>query len=101
MNGYHEEEQLGRIYDHRLARRLIRYLRPYRWVIMLSVALLILVSVLRLAGPLLTEIAIDDHIQKGDSSGLGGIALLFLVLLASQFAVSFVQTYLTNWAASC
>ncbi len=97
MNEYHEEEQLGRIYDHRLARRLLRYLGPYRWVVVLSVALLIVVSVLRLAGPLLTEIAIDDHIQKGDAAGLTRIALLFLVILVSQFGVSFIQTYLTNW----
>jgi len=97
MNQYHEEEQLGRIYDHRLARRLLRYLGPYRWVVLLSVALLIVVSVLRLAGPLLTEIAIDDHIQKGDAAGLTRIALLFLVILLSQFVVSFIQTYLTNW----
>jgi ATP-binding cassette subfamily B protein len=61
------------------------------------VALLIVVSVLRLAGPLLTEIAIDDHIQKGDAAGLTRIAVLFLVILVSQFVVSFIQTYLTNW----
>ncbi|MEJ2082917.1 MAG: ABC transporter ATP-binding protein, partial [Acidobacteriota bacterium] len=78
MNAFHEEESLGKIYDHRLARRLLQYLRPYRWIVFLSVVLLTIASSFRLIGPLLTEIAIDDHIQKGDTAGLGRIALLYL-----------------------
>ena len=27
---HHEEEQLGKIYDAKVARRLLRYLKPYR-----------------------------------------------------------------------
>jgi len=97
MNRYHEEPSLGRIYDHRLARRLLRYLRPYRKVVALSILLLVTASALRLAGPLLTEIAIDDHIAKGNTAGLVGIALLFAAILLFQFGVSFLQIYLTNW----
>jgi len=97
MNRYHEEPSLGRIYDHRLARRLLRYLRPYRKVVALSILLLVTASTLRLAGPLLTEIAIDDHIAKGNTAGLVGIALLFAAILLFQFGVSFLQIYLTNW----
>lgn len=97
MNSFHEEESLGKIYDHRLARRLLRYLRPYRWIVILSVVLLTIASSFRLVGPLLTQIAIDDHIQKGDTAGLGRIALLYLGVLVLQFVISFAQTYLTNW----
>lgn len=97
MSTFHEEETIGKVYDHRLARKLLRYLRPYRWLVVLSVCLLIIVSAFRLVGPILTEIAIDEHIQQGDLPGLTRIALLFLAVLVFQFVVSFAQTYLTNW----
>ena len=97
MNHYHEEEILGKAYDSRLARRLLRYLRPYRPVVAISILLLIIVSGLRLVGPYLTLVAIDQYIMTGDSAGLTPIALLFLLVLLLQFGVGFVQTYLMNW----
>ena len=97
MNHYHEEEILGKAYDRQLARRLIKYLYPYRRVVAVSIFLLVLVSGLRLVGPYLTLIAIDQHILTGDPDGLSSIALLFLSVLLVQFGVSFAQTYLMNW----
>ena len=97
MNHYHEEEILGKAYDSRLARRLLKYLRPYRPVVAISILLLIIVSGLRLVGPYLTLVAIDRYIMTGDPAGLTPIALLFLLVLLFQFGVGFVQTYLMNW----
>lgn len=97
MTNFHEEEFLGKAYDGRLARRLLTYLRPYRWPVSLSVFLLIIVSALRLVGPLLVVIAIDRYIHAGDLDGLLWIAILFLSVLLFQFLVSYAQTYLTNW----
>ncbi|HLU99776.1 MAG TPA: ABC transporter transmembrane domain-containing protein, partial [Acidobacteriota bacterium] len=90
-----EEEILGKAYDHRLARRLLGYLRPYKGVVAISVFLLILVSATRLLPPYLTQIAIDQYIRESDMSGLAQIALLYLLILLIQFFLSFAQTYLT------
>ncbi len=97
MIEYDQDEILGRVYDGRLARRMLGYLHPYRWVVGASVALLLLVSALQLAGPFLTLIAIDDHISIGDRTGLTLLALLYLGLLILQFCCTFVQTWLMNW----
>jgi ATP-binding cassette, subfamily B, multidrug efflux pump len=97
MKSFHEEESLGRIYDHRLARKLLRCLLPYRWVVSIAVLLLIVVSALRLVPPLLTETAIDRHIENRDMEGLATVAQIYLLVLIVQFVVSFAQTYLTNW----
>ncbi|MGH9339944.1 MAG: ABC transporter ATP-binding protein [Acidobacteriota bacterium] len=94
---YHEEEVLGKAYDRRLARRLLKYLYPYRGVVALSVFLLLIASALQLAGPYLTKVAIDQYIHQGDAGGLDTIALLFLGVLVLQFIFSFLQTYLMNW----
>ena len=48
---FHEEEALGKAYDARLMRRLLRYLRPYRWQVVAAVIMLILASGLELVGP--------------------------------------------------
>ena len=97
MIEYDQDEILGRVYDGRLARRMLGYLHPYRWVVGASVALLLLVSALQLAGPFLTLIAIDDHISTGDRTGLTHLALLYLGLLILQFGCTFAQTWLMNW----
>ena len=36
MSNIHEEEKLGKAYDARLMRRLTRYLRPYKWHVLLA-----------------------------------------------------------------
>ncbi len=97
MEHYHEEELLGKSYDIHLARRLVRYLYPYRWVVIASVLLLLIISGLQLVSPYLTKIAIDQHIRRGDYEGLQFLALLFLSILLLQFVISFAQTYLMNW----
>ncbi|HRR26650.1 MAG TPA: ABC transporter ATP-binding protein, partial [Acidobacteriota bacterium] len=86
MSQFHEEAALGVIYDHRLARKLLRYLYPYRYFVVVSVVLLAAVSLLRLVGPYLVKVAIDDHILKSDFSGLQGDVFLFVLVLVAQFA---------------
>ncbi len=97
MSQYHDEEALGKVYDARLARRLLHYLAPYRKVVALSIVLLLLVSGLQLVGPFLTKIAIDEYIKNGDMGGLARIAGIFLAVLIGQFVLAFFQTYLMNW----
>jgi ATP-binding cassette subfamily B multidrug efflux pump len=59
----HEEEILGKAYDARLMRRLLTYLRPYRWMTAGSVGLILLSSVFQLIGPLATAVAIDLFVR--------------------------------------
>ncbi len=96
MSRFHEEESLGRIYDSKLARRLLHYLRPYAGHVCLSVALLLFVAGLQVAGPFITLRAIDEYIVKGDLAGLNLIAAVFIGILVSEFVTSYVQVYLMN-----
>jgi hypothetical protein len=52
----HEEQPLGKVYDARLMRRLLRYARPYRTSVVAAVALIVLSSLLQLVGPLATAV---------------------------------------------
>ena len=90
---FHEEEVLGKAYDARLMRRLLGYLRPYTVQVGVALAAIIGASALQLAQPYLLKIAIDEHIARGDLSGMAQLSMLFLVILVASFGLEFVQTY--------
>ncbi|RKX23337.1 MAG: ABC transporter ATP-binding protein [Candidatus Zixiibacteriota bacterium] len=96
-SAYHEEEALGKAYDSRLMKRLMTYVRPYRWAMVVSVLLLAAQSLAQVAVPYLIQVAIDDFIMPGDAGGLTYIALAFLGVMLVGGAISFVQTYLMTW----
>jgi ABC-type multidrug transport system fused ATPase/permease subunit len=60
--GYMEEGPLGKPYNVRLLRRLARYALPYKKMISLGLCLSILITVLNLALPYVSKIAIDRYI---------------------------------------
>jgi ATP-binding cassette subfamily B multidrug efflux pump len=95
----HEEEALGKAYDGRLMRRLLGYLRPYKLPLAFTGLAILAGSLLQLAQPWLTKLAIDRYIASGDLAGLQRIAALFLALLLASFVVEFVQTYVTQMIA--
>lgn len=94
----HDEEVLGKVYDGRLMRRLLAYLAPYKLVVAVSLVLVLLVSALKLVGPILTKIAIDDYIAARDIGGLNVIALVYVLALVAQFVISYFQIYIMNMA---
>ena len=89
----HVEEVLGKAYDARLMRRLLRYLRPHRDAVVVALVAIIGHSLLQLAQPYLTKLAIDRHILTGNLAGLDQIALLFLVILVASFLLEYLETY--------
>ncbi len=92
-----EEELLGKAYDARLMKRLIRYLQPYRWQVVGAIAVTIIISMLGPLRPLLLKIAIDSYIAKGDFNGLTSVILLLVASVIFQAAVQYIQTIITQW----
>ncbi|SVB98628.1 uncharacterized protein METZ01_LOCUS251482, partial [marine metagenome] len=84
---------LGKAYDARLMRRLLGYLRPHRRAVVIALVSIIGYSVLQLAQPYLTKLAIDDHITTGNLEGLDRIAFAFLVVLVGSFILEYLQTF--------
>jgi ATP-binding cassette subfamily B protein len=78
-------------------RKLLPYLRPYRWKIAATLILMVLVTAAGLAAPALAQVAIDDGISKGDKAVLV-VAVLLLVGAGLVGAVAgYGQTYLSSW----
>jgi ABC-type multidrug transport system fused ATPase/permease subunit len=97
---FDEDEVQGKPYDRKLMGRILLYLRPYRKFVVISVALLLLVSVFQLAPPYLTKIAIDRYLAPASPlemsarySGLIRIVGVFFLVLLLAFVVSYFQIY--------
>jgi ATP-binding cassette, subfamily B, multidrug efflux pump len=111
MASNQEEEVLGKAYDGRLMRRMLTYLRPYKWHVAVALTAIILKSVADVLGPFLTKIAIDkylaksvnshtwigDHLSDRALTGIAQIGGLYIGLLLFTFALEFVQIYLMQW----
>ncbi len=105
-----EEEALGKVYDTRILRRLVGYLRPYRRLVAVSVVLLIFSSLVQTVGPYLTKIAIDRYLNpqpvpslldgylSADRwAGMNQVTLLYLAVLLLSFVLAYAQTYLLQY----
>jgi ATP-binding cassette subfamily B multidrug efflux pump len=100
MSNIHEEEALGKAYDSRLLKRLLEYLRPYRWRVVLALAFVAIVTPLELAPPKLFQIAIDKYLVPGmrhqlvESAawrGIGIISIVFFGVLLFDFLAQYIQ----------
>ncbi len=92
-----DEEILGKAYDNRLMKRLLRYLRPYRWQVALGIILSIAVSGLEAVRPWFTKYAVDVNIRNHDQRGLLLTALAFLSVLIIRAIIQYGNAYLTQW----
>jgi ATP-binding cassette subfamily B protein len=93
----HEEEVLGKAYDSRLMKRMLKYLRPYVWHVALAILMSILVSGMEAIRPWFTKHAVDVNIAQRDMHGLLITAVLFLAVLIVRGVVQYLNTYLTQW----
>ncbi len=94
-NNYHEEEILGKAYDGRLMRRLLKYARPYRTQLIAAVLLLLGGSLLQLLLPIMVQIGIDRYLFVGDINGLTRIVLAYAGILLAAFILQYLQMYIT------
>src|ERR1700682_3066073 len=109
-----EEEVLGKAYDSRLMKRLMGYLRPYKWQAGTALVSILLKVFLGpdVIGPYLTAVAIDKYLSNSSGlkhrlldrwlspdalTGIAQIALLYVGCLLFSFVLEFAQTYLMQW----
>lgn len=93
-SAFHEDEALGKAYDPRLMRRLMRYLAPYKGKVALAFVLILGVSIADIIPPYLTKVAIDNYITPGRLDALWEVLALYLLALVASFALRYGQTYL-------
>jgi ATP-binding cassette subfamily B protein len=112
MASAHEEEVLGKAYDSRLMKRLLRYLRPYRWQVSVALVSIVLKAGADVLGPFLTMVAIDRYLAPVHNkpawltswlsprpmTGIAEIAGIYVGLTIFSFLLEYLQTYFMQWA---
>ncbi len=88
-----EEQDLGKVYDRVLMKRLLAYLKPYTFQLFVIAFLMVGTTLSRLVGPYLMQIAIDQHITPGELEGLSTIAAFLVLGLIGEFAFSYFEEY--------
>jgi ATP-binding cassette subfamily B protein len=107
-----EEDIVGKAYDGRLMRRLLRYLYPYKWAAAISLVAILLKASADVLGPYLTKIAVDRYmsaVPAGKPSllakwlspnawhGITQIAMIYVGALVMSYGLEALQTYLMQW----
>ena len=93
---FHEEEAIGKTYDFQIARRLLRYLRPYVRLLIPALIFTLLLNLLGILPPLFTKYAIDWYIVPRVTKGLTWFALAYVGTQLLRFGFSYFQSVLLN-----
>jgi ATP-binding cassette subfamily B multidrug efflux pump len=111
MAGHQEEEVLGKAYDSRLMKRLLQYLRPYKWQTGIALASIFLKVGADVLGPYLTRLVIDRYLaptpglhtpldrflSSQPMVGIAQIAAFYVGLMLFSFFLDYGQTYFMQW----
>lgn len=93
---YHEEEKIGKTYDFRVAKRLLRYLRPYWRLVAIALTLTLFTNILVSLQPYFTKVAVDDFIVPKQVDRIWLFAFTFFGLFLFRFIFSYIQEILLN-----
>ena len=93
---FHEEEAIGKTYDFQVARRLLRYLRPYRKLLFISLALTLALNLLGVLQPKFTQYAIDWYILPGKTEGIMLLVGLYLGVQLLRLLFAYLQAVFLN-----
>ena len=93
---YHEEEAIGNTYDLRVAKRLLRYLRPYWKLVVGALTLTLIANILLSTQPYFTKIAVDNFIIPKQTEGIWLFAFAFFGVFLLRFITSYIQEVLLN-----
>jgi len=100
MSNMHEEEALGKAYDSHLMRRLLAYMKPYRWSVVIALGMVAIVTPLELAPPWFFKRAIDLYFvpamnktvsENAALRGVGWLSLALLGVLVADFFAQYLQ----------
>jgi len=106
MSDFREEEKLGKLYDSQLTRRLMKYLRPYRWRVALALSFTLGVTAMEVVGPWVFGYGIDKYIVPGFkhqitrsavATGLGWVGAAFTASLLIGFGLQYAQVRIMQW----
>ena len=93
---FHEEEQIGKTYDLKVARRLLRYLKPYVKHLIPALLLTLALNLLGILQPKFTQYAIDWYIIPRRTDRLTLFVFVYIAAQFLRFVFSYFQSVMLN-----
>ena len=90
-------EMTGNVFDVKIFKRVLKYVRPYRKQFNFTALLTIILAFLGPSRPLLVKYTVDNSIIIPDSELLIKLTLAMVALVIIETIVQFYQTYMANW----
>ncbi len=81
-------------YDPQISRRLLVFLRPYRWQFISAIGLMLVSSAAAVTGPYLVKVAIDSGLAAGSITVLRQTILFYLLIAIIQWISTFLRVNL-------
>jgi len=91
-----EDDVVGKVYDARIVRRLMAYVRPQMSLVAAALVCLMIDGLMQLVGPLMTQRVIDVALPTHSSRLVWQSAALFGASLALAFVSQYGETILTG-----
>ncbi|MCB9261641.1 MAG: ABC transporter ATP-binding protein [Flavobacteriales bacterium] len=92
-----QNTKTGNAFDLQLLWRIVKLAKPFKKYAFAALATTILLALLSPLQPVLIQRTLDKYIAVGDKTGLNQMIILLVILLLTQTAVMFVNSYLTSW----
>ena len=90
LNAALDEQQYGKVYDHQVMMRILRYLRPQMKLVVLALGMMLLFTFTMVATPWIISYAIDGFILSGDLRGLNLVFLIFFGAVAMNYVGNYI-----------
>lgn len=88
------EELYDKPLDPQVARRLIGFIAPYKWQMLLAAFLMLGATLSTVIGPYLVKVAIDDGLLAGNLTALRNAVLLYLAAAVIRWAFIYFRVNL-------
>lgn len=85
----HLDEVYSKGYDARVMRKLLSFIRPHRFRMILAIILMLIASAAAVSGPYLVKVALDSGVAAGSLPILRNTILLYLLTILIQWVVTY------------
>ena len=93
---YFDTDDITKEYDSRIVKRILKYLKPYKRLVVIALAALLISTLGEIVIPVLLQRIIDDAILVKNVSYLVQGCVVYFILLIVVFVFTFIQTWTAN-----
>ncbi|WP_455168504.1 ABC transporter transmembrane domain-containing protein, partial [Aegicerativicinus sediminis] len=89
--------KLNKAFDYNLFKRLMTYIKPYKWIFVANIIFVIGLSVFGVLRPKVVQIAVDTNITNRNYDGFMYLIILMIVLLILEVICQLLFIYYASW----